>query len=157
MFFYFSGLILNYVRNYRGNRQHYQFPGQKKIAADFPQGPDVSYDIKYITEALQDSVDLLPEVAIGRFPVETTEELSILVNKTIQYQKNPVMADMNNIVMLGELLLDTPLTMGQDYLDLLVDNHSDNGYTTVGIPSALNSIDTLYDQWDAVGSYTSYE
>ena len=27
-----------------------------KIAADFPQGPDVSYDIKYITEALQDSV-----------------------------------------------------------------------------------------------------
>ncbi len=108
-------------------------------------------------EALQDSVDLLPEVAIGRFPVETTEELSIMVNKTIQYQKNPVMADMNNIVMLGELLLDTPLTMGQDYLDLLVDNHSDNGYTTVGIPSALNSIDTLYDQWDAVGGYTSYE
>lgn len=27
-----------------------------KIQKDFPQGPDVSYDIKYITEALQDSV-----------------------------------------------------------------------------------------------------
>jgi len=108
-------------------------------------------------EALQDSVDLLPEVAIGRFPVETADELEILVNKTINYQKYPVMADMNKIIMLGENLLDTPLTMGQDYLELLIDDQSDNGYTTSGIPSATNTIDTLYDQWDTVGGYPSYE
>lgn len=108
-------------------------------------------------EALQDSIDLLPEISIGRFPVETLSELAIMVNKTINYQKNPVMADMNKIILLGELLLEDPLTLGQDYLELLIDNHSDNGYTTVGIPSATNIIDTLYDQWDFTGGYVSYE
>lgn len=29
---------------------------KKRISSDFPQGPDVDYDIKYITEALQESV-----------------------------------------------------------------------------------------------------
>ncbi|KAF5048117.1 Peptidase family C25 [anaerobic digester metagenome] len=108
-------------------------------------------------EALQDSVDLLPEVAIGRFPVETAEEVENLVNKTINYQKFPIISDMNKIILLGEMLLDTPLTMGQDYLELLIDNHNNNGYTTSGIPSATNSIDTIYDQWDYVGGYPSYE
>ncbi|OFY09902.1 MAG: hypothetical protein A2W93_16040 [Bacteroidetes bacterium GWF2_43_63] len=108
-------------------------------------------------EALQDSIDLLPEISIGRFPVETTSELAIMVNKTINYQKNPVMADMNKIIMLGELLLDAPLTLGQDYLELLIDNQSNNGYNTSGIPSATTSIDTLYDQWNSAGGYVSYE
>lgn len=108
-------------------------------------------------EALQDSVDLLPEVAIGRFPVETADELELLVNKTIQYQKYPIISDMNKVVLLGENLLDTPLTMGQDYLALLIDNHNDNGYTTSGIPSATNFIDTIYDQWNIAGGFPSYE
>ncbi|HPS84354.1 MAG TPA: C25 family cysteine peptidase, partial [Bacteroidales bacterium] len=30
---------------------------------------------------------------------------------------------------------------------LLIDDNNDNGYTTSGIPSATNTIDTLYDQW----------
>lgn len=104
-------------------------------------------------EALTDSVDLLPEVAIGRYPVDDATEISNMVTKTINYQKYPVMGDMNKILMLGELLLDTPLTLGQDYLKLLIDNHSDNGYTTSGIPSATNTIDTLYDQWNQAFGY----
>ena len=101
-------------------------------------------------EALQDSVDLLPEIAIGRFPVDNVIELNTLVNKTIKYQKYPILTDLNKIILLGEMLLDIPLSLGKDYLELLIDNHSDNGYTTTGIPSATNTIDTLYDRWDTV-------
>ncbi len=98
-------------------------------------------------EANDDNADLLPEIAIGRFPVNTLEELGNMVNKSLSYQSQPVMADMNRHLFLGELLTDAPLTMGQDYLKLLWGNHADSGYATYGIPTMGNTLDTLYDEW----------
>lgn len=94
-----------------------------------------------------DSTDLLPELAVGRFPVSNLQELENMVHKSIWYQKYPVQSDMNKPLFLGELLLDDPLSLGQDYLNLLIDGHNDNGYTTSGIPSTTNTIDSLYDLW----------
>lgn len=98
-------------------------------------------------EALHDSCDLLPEIAVGRFSVETVEELQNMLTKTINYQKYPVLADINRYLMLGELLHESPLSMGQDYLRLLIDSCNENGYSTIGIPSSENTIDSLYDDY----------
>ncbi len=122
-----------------------------EIPADlYYSGMDGSYNHdgdNVYGEALSDSVDLLPELAVGRFPVSNSTELQNMVNKSVTYQTTPIATDMNKPLFLGELLMDTPLTLGQDYLNLLIDNHTDNGYTTSGIPSAENTIDSLYDKW----------
>jgi hypothetical protein len=68
-----------------------------------------------------------------------------MVHKTVSYQANPVPGEYNRPLLAGEYLYDTPLTYGGDYMNLLIDNHSDNGYFTQGIPSASNDITTLYD------------
>jgi len=47
--------------------------------------------------------------------------------------------------MVSEFLYAPPMTWGSDYLELLIDDHSDNGYFTHGIPSLVNTIDSLYD------------
>jgi hypothetical protein len=122
-----------------------------EIPADlYYSGMDGSYNYdgdNVYGEALTDSVDLLPELAVGRFPVSNATELQNMVHKSVTYQTTPIASDMNKPLFLGELLMESPLTLGQDYLNLLIDNRTDNGYTTSGIPSAENTIDSLYDQW----------
>ncbi len=88
--------------------------------------------------------DLLPEIAVGRMPFSTASELTNMLNKSIGYQNNPVIADLNKPLLAGENLYDNPSTWGDDYLDLLVGHHTDNGYTTDGIPTA-SPYQTLYD------------
>lgn len=108
---------------------------------------DFNFDGDAVYGEMSDSADLLPELAVGRFPVSNMQELENIVHKSIWYQKYPVQADMNKPLFLGELLSETPLTLGQDYLYLMLDNHSDHGYTTMGIPTASNTIDSLFDYW----------
>lgn len=44
--------------------------------------------------------DILPDMYIGRFPVNTTEEADILVHKTIEYESQPVISDWRrNVIM----------------------------------------------------------
>ena len=97
--------------------------------------------------------DLLPEIAVGRIPFSSEEELQIAIHKTISYQENPVLGELETPLMIGERLWDDPLTWGADYLDLLIGWHDDNGYETEGIPTE-NQITTLYDRelgtWDAM-------
>lgn len=89
--------------------------------------------------------DLLPEISVGRMSFSTDTELANMINKSIGYQSNPSLFAMNKPMMVGEFLYDPPVTYGQDYLELLVDDHNDNGYFTHGIPSATNNITRLYD------------
>jgi hypothetical protein len=42
-------------------------------------------------------------------------------------------------------LYPSPQTFGSGFMNLLIDDHSDYGYSTYGIPSAANRIDKLYD------------
>jgi len=87
--------------------------------------------------------DLLPEIGIGRMSFSTQAELDILINKTIQYQENPVPGEMANPLLVGEFLYNDPETWGSDYLELLIGYHNDNGYQTTGIPESQN-IEKLY-------------
>ncbi len=78
--------------------------------------------------------DLLPELSVARLPFSTNDELDNMLNKIIQYQESPVVADLTNPLLAGEKLHDNPETWGSDYLDLLIGYRTDNGYATTGIP-----------------------
>ena len=89
--------------------------------------------------------DLLPELAVARICADDSSEISATLNKIFSYQSNPVVEDAMKMLMLGEKLWDDPLSYGADYLDLLIGNREDNGYSTVGMPLDLN-FTYLYDK-----------
>jgi hypothetical protein len=89
--------------------------------------------------------DLLPELSVGRMSFSNTSEQANMVHKSVSYQGNPVNEEMKKPFLVSEFLYDTPMTWGSDYLELLVDDHNDNGYDTHGIPSAENFLSRLYD------------
>ncbi len=89
--------------------------------------------------------DLLPELSVGRMSFSTAAELASMVHKSVSYQGSPVAEEMKKPFLVSEFLYDPPMTWGSDYLELLVDDHTDNGYATHGIPSAQNYITRLYD------------
>ncbi|MCX6272735.1 MAG: C25 family cysteine peptidase [Bacteroidetes bacterium] len=96
--------------------------------------------------------DLLPEIAVGRIPFSNLQEMNTMLNKTISYQNTPVAQELNRMLMLGEKLMDAPETWGDDYLDLLIGSHTDNGYTTDGIDDTTG-MEKMYDRdlpqpWD---------
>ncbi len=100
-----------------------------------------------------DSTDLLPDIAVGRFPFSTHADLASMVHKSVSYQSNPVLGEDNRPLLVGEYLWNDPITFGGSYMDLLVDNHNDNGYFSHGIPSGVNQIDRLYDTLTGTTTY----
>jgi hypothetical protein len=101
--------------------------------------------------------DLLPDVSVARFPASNITQLQRMIHKTLSYQDSPVLGEMRNVLMAGEELWTDPLTYGEDYLELLIGYHEDNGYTTDGIPEDYN-FHKLYDSdaswsgWDLINS-----
>lgn len=95
--------------------------------------------------------DLLPEVGIGRMCFNNLTEFANIMHKTFSYQDNPVLGEFHKVTFGGEFLYDDPYSLGSDYLELLIGEHSDNGYTTVGIPENYD-FTRLYhetDSWSA--------
>lgn len=88
--------------------------------------------------------DLLPDVAVARFPASTVSQLAKLIHKSSFYQDQPVLGELRDPLMAGEYLWSNPETYGEDYLELLIGHHEDNGYTTDGIPEDF-TFDKLYD------------
>mgnify|MGYP001182362207 CR=1 FL=1 len=89
--------------------------------------------------------DLLPELSVGRMTFSTIQELERMIHKTISYQANPIAGEIQHPFLAGEFLYSSPQTFGSDYLDLLINDHADNGFFTHGIPDSSNEIEPLYD------------
>ena len=83
-----------------------------------------------------DEADLLPELAIGRMPFNNEQQFNNMMHKTLEYQSNPVLGEFNDIVFGGEHLGDG--YYGSTDLELLIGEHDNDGYTTVGIPVDYN-------------------
>jgi len=98
--------------------------------------------------------DLLPEVSIGRIPFSTKEDLDNQLHKIFTYQLKPVLGELRQPLLAAEKFWENPLSWGADYFDLLIGHHSDNGYTTQGIPENYNYV-TLTDRDD--GRWTSQD
>jgi len=118
------------------------------IPADlYFSGLDGDYDADgdNIYGEVNDDSDLLPDISVGRFPVTDTAGLHRMIRKSVYYQTNPVLGELNRVLLAGEWLYGSPLTYGGPYMELLVDDHTDNGYFTHGIQSATHSLEKLYD------------
>lgn len=99
-----------------------------------------------------DEADLLPELAVGRMPADNLSELQHMIDKSIRYQREPVVDELNTHTFFGEFLYADPESWGADYLELLIGNRNDNGYVTQGLPSLFNIVkwydQSTQDQWD---------
>ena len=84
--------------------------------------------------------DLLPEIGIARMSFDNSAKQANIINKTLKYRREPVLGEFRKVAMGGEWLYDNPQTFGSDYLELLIGEHDDNGYTTIGIPEDYNFI-----------------
>jgi hypothetical protein len=89
--------------------------------------------------------DLLPEVSVGRAPVDDQDEAFNFVTKNIQYQQAPVLNQTTRALMLGEKLFELPLTYGGDYKDEILFGATTNGCATTGFPPNF-TVNTLYDR-----------
>ncbi|MCF7858586.1 MAG: T9SS type A sorting domain-containing protein [Candidatus Cloacimonetes bacterium] len=69
---------------------------------------------------VEDVVDMIPEVSVGRFPAETESEFNNIFNKTSYYIDNQTFTN-DVVVLLGENLNNNPLTWGGDYKDEVAD------------------------------------
>lgn len=95
--------------------------------------------------------DLYPEVSVARMPFSNDNELNAMLHKTISYQQNPVLGELNSPLLVGEWLYSDPISWGADYVEMLVGDRDDNGYSTNGIPET-DPYDSLYDRnatWNA--------
>jgi hypothetical protein len=93
--------------------------------------------------------DLIAEVYVGRACVDSIDDVNTFVTKTITYMDKTRGIDdyLDKIILAGEYKGDYGIaSFGGNYLDQLIDGSSDDGYTTVGIPSDGFNIDTLYDR-----------
>jgi hypothetical protein len=91
-----------------------------------------------------DEDDLLPDVAVARFSFSNSTELANMIHKSIFYQNDPVTGEFRKPLLVGEWLYNSPVTYGKDYLELLIGEHDDNGYTTIGIPENYD-IQKMYE------------
>jgi len=107
-------------------------------------GPDWNIDNDtYWGEAGE--ADYLPEIAVGRLCADTDTEFQNALNKQMMYQENPVNADLEKALMVGENLNNDPVTWGGTYKDEIKNGGTYNGYTTAGFPARF-TVSTLYDR-----------
>lgn len=87
--------------------------------------------------------DLYAEVAVGRFCVDSPEELNNVINKQTLYQDSPVVNDIEKALMMGESL--DAQTWGGNYKDEIVTGTNNHGFTTGGLPDNF-SVSYLYER-----------
>ncbi len=99
-----------------------------------------------------DLVDIVAEVYVGRTCVDNSTDVSNFVKKTIAYAETND-DYLRNVVAAGEHLWGPSLliprdTWGDDSIAEMIDGSTANDYSTVGIPSDVYTIQTLYDhEW----------
>ncbi|MGD8452607.1 MAG: C25 family cysteine peptidase [Phycisphaerae bacterium] len=90
-------------------------------------------------------VDLVADVCVGRASVGDTTEATRFVTKTMWYLSGQH-PNMDSALMAGEYLGHGGVAQyATATLNQLIDGSSDDGYTTVGIPTSDYDVETLYD------------
>ncbi|MGQ9811482.1 MAG: C25 family cysteine peptidase, partial [bacterium] len=85
---------------------------------------------------VSDSVDMYPEVFVGRAPVENYVEAEVFVEKVITYEKDPPLDYALKMLMLGEILWTSPYTDAGIGLDMIDEDY---------IPPRFDPITKLYE------------
>ncbi|MFC1476478.1 C25 family cysteine peptidase [Fibrobacterota bacterium] len=98
--------------------------------------------------------DMTWEVFAGRFPVTSASQLANMINKTIKYSEEPVVASINRLVLAGNFLWDDygVECYGDDIVEEFIGHCTNNNYETYGFPRNEWEIDSLYERhmnWSA--------
>jgi hypothetical protein len=101
-------------------------------------------------------VDLVADVYVGRACVDNIADVNNFVAKTISYiNKDPEDEYLMKVCLAAEYLGDYGIaSYGSSYMNQLIDTCSDDGYTTIGIPSNNYTITQLYDSPSNYWDYT---
>jgi hypothetical protein len=97
--------------------------------------------------------DLVGEIAVGRASIGNTTELNNWMHKNEMYTEQPVVAEVQKALFIGEALDGS--TWGGDSMDDIKDGSSNCDYTTVGYPDSYLK-ETLYERdggwskWDLI-------
>ncbi len=86
---------------------------------------------------IEDSIDLFPEIFVGRAPVNDISQAQAFVNKILTYETNPPLDYQCRALFLGEILWTNPYTdgsVGKDWIDLKY------------VPSRYDPITKLYER-----------
>jgi hypothetical protein len=84
-----------------------------------------------------DSVDLFPEIFVGRAPVNNISQAQTFVNKILTYETNPPLDYQCRALFMAEILWSNPYTdgsVGKDWIDLMY------------VPSRFDPITKLYER-----------
>jgi Peptidase family C25/Propeptide_C25/FlgD Ig-like domain len=84
-----------------------------------------------------DSVDLFPDIYVGRAPVNNVSQARAFVNKILAYETNPPVDYQNRALFMGEILWTNPYTdasVGKDYIDSMY------------VPARFDPITKLYER-----------
>jgi len=96
-------------------------------------------------------MDYYSEVSVGRWCIDSEEELENMITKHINYQDDPYILDICKGLMVGEQLDN--YTWGGDYKNEIAEGGYYNGYESAGFPESYN-ITTLYE---IEGGYDKYD
>jgi hypothetical protein len=93
-------------------------------------------------------VDLMADVYVGRACVDDSSDVDNFVTKTVSYiNKDPENPYLKETCLAGEYMGNYGIaTWGGNYMDQLIDECTDDGYTTNCIPSNNYTITKLYDR-----------
>jgi hypothetical protein len=92
-------------------------------------------------------VDLIAEVYVGRAAVDNADDVNRFVDKTIQYLSSTHPYLQKVLISSEDLNYPDEKHYGYVQMEELIDGASTHGYTTVGIPSDLYSVDKLCDYY----------
>jgi hypothetical protein len=104
-----------------------------------------NFDGDGIFGEVEDSVDMYPEVFVGRAPVSSTTKATTFVNKVITYEKNPPLDYQLKMLFAAEILWSNPYTdqgINKDFID--------QEY----VPPRFDPITKLYQSWGNESSVT---
>ncbi|MEO0100206.1 MAG: C25 family cysteine peptidase [candidate division WOR-3 bacterium] len=78
---------------------------------------DWNFDGDTIFGEVEDSIDLYPELFVGRAPVNTISEAQAFVNKVLNYEKSPNPDYLQDVLFFAEVLWSNPYTDGGVHKD----------------------------------------
>ena len=89
-----------------------------------------------------DSIDLYPEIIIGRAPIETITEAETFTQKVLQYEKEPNANFLEKILFLSSVLWSNPFTDSGIASDLIIQNIiTEENFTIARLYETLGNVD----------------
>ncbi|MFO7637803.1 MAG: C25 family cysteine peptidase [bacterium] len=86
-----------------------------------------------------DSVDLYPDLHVGRAPVNTIAQARAFVNKVLEYERGPAEQRQDRVLFFAEVLWDNPYTDGGRHKDRLEAQSFASGYEVTKLYQRLGN------------------